>query len=187
MSEYTLSNIVWVVYLCIISILTYLFINKITDVRQYKTFFLSGDYNQKSFLNDLIQKIEKSTELKCTWNWTKVGDHDTSRETLGYYTEKQINGVVDADVFIAIFNDECKEYRGTFIELGCALGLKKKIFIYNPFNIINGFYFNLNQNSLENNSFKAKTNCFYHPPEITQTNSFTDLLYYLGYMSKPGF
>lgn len=158
---------------------------KSLKIKQHPTFYLAGAFNQKQFLNKLIQKIEKSTKLKCTWNWSKVEEQNTSREIFGYYAKKDIDGVVDADVFIAVFNDPNYSYRGTSTELGCAIGLEKDIFIYNPHDNIDEI--EVSDEDVKDNcsdekyieNFNAKTNCFYHHPNITHTNKFSKLIRFI--------
>ncbi len=62
-----------------------------------------------------------------TYDWTQHGSVKTvSTEILKDVAEKEFNGVADADVVIVL----TPQGRGTHVELGIALALGKKVFIW---------------------------------------------------------
>jgi nucleoside 2-deoxyribosyltransferase len=46
--------------------------------------------------------------------------------------KNDINGVVNADVLVVSMEHIDYEYRGTWTEVGCALGLGKPVIIFSP-------------------------------------------------------
>lgn len=66
-----------------------------------------------------------------------------------------INGVKECDILIAVMDDESYSYRGTFTEIGCAIGLGKRIIIVN-----------------KNKNAECVNLCFYHHPQIEYCGSF---------------
>jgi nucleoside 2-deoxyribosyltransferase len=125
-------------------------------MNKFKTFYLAGKLNDKHKLNTIINKITTECKLTCTYNWTIIDDNTT--HILDIVTH-EITGVQSADVLIVIMDDPEYEYRGTFVEIGCALGLGKPILLYNPCEL----------------SF-ASTNIFYFHPNIKHFNNIHDII-----------
>ncbi|AUJ24158.1 nucleoside 2-deoxyribosyltransferase [Virgibacillus dokdonensis] len=81
-----------------------------------------------------------------TYDWTK-NDRASTIEALKCIGQKQKDAVIAADVIIVLL----PAGKGSHIEMGIALGRRKKIFLYSP-------------NKEVNNS--ATTSTFYHLPEV---------------------
>lgn len=71
-------------------------------------------------------------------------------------------GVQESEVFVASMSDSKYAYRGTFFELGMAIGLGKRVFIVVPESIYNGqsYFWNMT---------------FFHHPAITHVHSHQDV------------
>jgi nucleoside 2-deoxyribosyltransferase len=123
---------------------------------KFKSFYLAGKLNDKSILNSVIEKISTECNMTCTYNWTLTDDNKT--HILDIVTH-EITGVQSADVLIVIMDDPKYDYRGTFVEIGCVLGLEKPIFLYNP-----------------NDLSYASTNIFYFHPNIKHFHSVHDMI-----------
>jgi nucleoside 2-deoxyribosyltransferase len=81
------------------------------------------NYEQVQYLRDRL----KEQEWTHTYDWTQHGSVKTiSTEILKEVAEKEFQGVVDADVVIVL----TPQGRGTHVELGIALALGKKVFIW---------------------------------------------------------
>jgi nucleoside 2-deoxyribosyltransferase len=81
------------------------------------------NYEQVQYLRDRL----KEQGWTHTYDWTKHGSVKTvSTELLKEVAEKEFQGVVDADVVIVL----TPQGRGTHVELGIALALGKKVFIW---------------------------------------------------------
>lgn len=125
-----------------------------------RLFYLAGAYTQKDALNARIEALEDEG-YQCTWNWTRAEDHATDHDTMGYWAAKDIDGVKTADFVVVVMDDPGYAYRGTFTEIGAALGLGKPIYIYSP---------------CKPNDLYARTNCFYCHPSVRHFSSWTDLI-----------
>lgn len=126
-----------------------------------RTFYLAGKFHDKLKLNTIIQRITNECNLVCTFNWTIIDDEKT--HILDIVTH-EITGVQTADVLIVIMDDPEYDYRGTYCEVGCALGLDKPILLFNPCDL----------------SY-ATTNIFYFHPNIKHFNNLDDIIQELGY------
>jgi hypothetical protein len=96
-----------------------------------KHFYLAGSFFNKSILSQRIEELEKFGHI-CTWNWTKVEQGERKPELMRIYSKNDIEGVKEAQVLIVVIDDKEYAYRGTFCEIGCALGLRKTIYIVCP-------------------------------------------------------
>jgi len=91
-------------------------------------FYLAGKWSDKEKITSLMKDL---TDLghTCAHNWTKNEAKTRDDSTLGGFALLDINGVKDADYYIAFINDPDYLYRGTFTEMGAALGLGKHVYI----------------------------------------------------------
>lgn len=81
------------------------------------------NYEQVQYLRDRL----KEQGWTHTYDWTQHGSVKSIRtEILKEVAEKEFQGVKDADVVIVL----TPQGRGTHVELGMALALDKKVFIW---------------------------------------------------------
>jgi len=81
------------------------------------------NFEQVQYLRDRL----KEQRWTHTYDWTQHGSVKTvSTEILKEVAEKEFQGVADADVVIVL----TPQGRGTHVELGIALALGKKVFIW---------------------------------------------------------
>lgn len=81
------------------------------------------NYEQVQYLRDKL----KEQRWIHTYDWTQHGSvKSISTEILKEVAEKEFQGVKDADVVIVL----TPQGRGTHVELGIALALGKKVFIW---------------------------------------------------------
>ena len=126
--------------------------------------YVGGKFSDKKKIRAYMDRIEKMGNV-ITHDWTsfeyKPEDEDElfmddgCSENMEMSAKYDIEGVKDCDVFLAIFEDKDYPYRGTFTELGCALGLEKKIIIMCP-----------------EPKATCRTNCFFHHPKIMHVDYF---------------
>lgn len=72
-----------------------------------------------------------------THDWTKVEGIQTTRTRPWQrrMAEMDIDGVMSADIVVAVMNEQqgaVHGYRGTFCEIGCAIGLNKPVVVFCP-------------------------------------------------------
>ena len=122
--------------------------------------YLAGALKNKIFIRQKMTELQQLGH-QITHDWTKF-------ETIPLIDEfprravDDINGVKETDLLIAIMDDAKYAYRGTFTEIGCALGLNKNVLILCP--VIEG----------EKNF--CQTNCFYYHPLVQHFTTWNDLL-----------
>lgn len=110
-----------------------------------KQFYLAGMWSDRDRLRHLVQQIEERYGWVCSHRWMDYTDRSQAQ-----MSELDVNGVQAADVLLVIMDNPEYEYRGTFCEIGVALGsIGTRVCIYNPF---------------ERTS--SMSCCFYHHPQI---------------------
>lgn len=113
---------------------------------------------------DACSLREKMNELKwyghtITHDWTFNNSNFPKQSS-----KLDIDGVRNADIVIAIMDDPEYAYRGTFTEIGCALGQRKNVLIVCP------------PLTDETKDYWCKTNCFFYHPQIFHYNSWEEVL-----------
>lgn len=125
-------------------------------------FYVAGGLRFPKLVNEVQQLIYNYEHCYITMDWTQfegINTHDTPeqcRET----SKRDVDGVMNADVFVAVFQDPNYAYRGTFTELGIALGSKKKIYILDL---------------IKEEDSKVKQNVFFYDEQITHVRSVDEL------------
>lgn len=134
-------------------------------------FYLAGRWDARedlfAKLRDLEQQSDNYYIVTYAWMRKNVGLLST------YDAVSDIRGVQECDVFIAVFDDPAYPYRGTFTELGAALGLRKLIYVVCP------------PDSAETR-YACRTNVFFEHPHIRHVETWTALLQQLGVLDKTG-
>lgn len=104
-------------------------------------------------IKDYIDQFQDNG-YSITHNWTEYIGNEKSQSALD-----DINGVKNADVLVAIMNHSNYEYRGTFCEIGCAIGLSKLVIIVN-----------------DNPDNYCSQLCFYHHPSILHVSTVDEAI-----------
>jgi len=115
-------------------------------------FYIGGMWNDKPHIQQCIAALRSMGHI-LTHDWTTYEADPTNK--LANCAVRDIDGVRQADVVIAIMNDSKYAYRGTFTELGCALALNKHIIIV-----------------CGHQDAYCRTNCFFHHPDIAHVDTF---------------
>lgn len=100
-----------------------------------KTIFIAGGFHHRV---QIAEKIRKAAKLgwTVTHDWTqKLTDNTHRAHSATAKTDAE--AIFAANVVVAIMDDPTYEYKGTFTELGMAIGMnlcgkKKAIYIVNP-------------------------------------------------------
>lgn len=91
--------------------------------------YVAGAFDNKHRINE-IQNLLKTKGYEITHDWT------LSKENLvqeGYKEQRRLDaindlqGVLHADIVVCVFENPTYSYRGTCVEMGIALGLRKDI------------------------------------------------------------
>lgn len=88
-------------------------------------FYIGSGFKNADLVNEFSEKLQ-SHGWEHTFNWTKyISDYETI-EDLIKYSELEQKGIEESDAVIIIL----PAGRGTHIELGMAIALNKKIYLY---------------------------------------------------------
>lgn len=120
--------------------------------------YVAGMWGAKAHIKGMMNDVTTRGH-RITHDWTSFETELDGAAKLALNAEKDIAGVAQCDVFVAIMDDEHYPYRGSFTELGCALGLKKRVIIVCP-----------------SQTASCRTNCFFHHPAIEHVSSWEDAL-----------
>lgn len=124
--------------------------------------YLAGKWGDKIHISDIKNKLlDKGHDIVSTWIERETGEREPN--TMGMHAETDINEVLDSDVLVCVMTDDKYAYRGTFTEIGCALGRDIPTVIL----------------SSAGESF-CKTNVFFWHRSITHVSSVDDLLKHLA-------
>lgn len=102
-------------------------------------FYVAGKFSDYSFVRSIVDMLAEHGHT-VTYDWTRTSEfgpdghpvsndpHDLSKEQLGEYAQKDVQGVQDAD-FLVVCADQ--DLCGAWIEMGVALATKtvQKIFV----------------------------------------------------------
>jgi hypothetical protein len=122
--------------------------------------YVAGKWANKPDIQSKMAQFE-SLGHKITHNWTlSETTMSPGAERLRRDACNDIQGVVDADVLVVVMDDEKYVYRGTFCEIGCALGTNTLVIVYCP----------------NPNETLAARVCFYHHKDIVHYDDWKDVV-----------
>ena len=132
--------------------------------------YLAGKYDDITNYNHFKQIIDESGHI-ITYDWTiraeQFKNKKKTSKDLQIDAELDINGVMEADITIAIMNDPTYVYRGTLTEIGASIArdiLRKK------------------QGTIivsSNENIYAATCCFYYHPGIIRVSTIEEALVFI--------
>lgn len=121
-----------------------------------KKFYIASSFKN---INEVryVSKMLKDKGFIQTYDWT-LNERAASYEALEKIGQEELAAVIDCDLINVIL----PAGKGSHIELGIALGIGKKIFLYSP---------NKEVNNLD------ATSTFYHLPQVKKCyGEFEDLM-----------
>jgi nucleoside 2-deoxyribosyltransferase len=185
--------------------ITALFPSKQSQLKLY----VAGRFADKEEIGKKIKQLEnKGYAITHDWTKTEIPDNAQHIQTLvnddnkhtGYSfpymrecATRDINGVVNADVLVVYMEHPNYEYRGTWTEIGCAIGLKKQIYIVMPDlehpirERLNSTIVHTKYNSTIGHAFLHNINTlnpFFFHPSIVHVRSHQDLEFHLAKLAK---
>lgn len=126
-------------------------------------FYMISKFATKDIIKEKIKEVQ-NIGFCVTHNWTKEENYSKPKST---QVEQDINGVVKADFVIAIIDNPNYHYRGSFAEIGCALGLDKPVYLVT--------------NNLEDGS---ASHCFLFHRNIIRFQTWEGLIKFLNFQYK---
>ena len=118
-------------------------------------FYLASGFQNKKAVNYVSEKLIAAGCVH-TYDWTK-NDRASTLEELKVIGEAEKNAIVESDVVVILLPGG----KGSHIELGIAIGQRKKIVLYSADEKVNDF---------------DTTSTFYHLPEVEQVIGTLDEL-----------
>lgn len=118
-------------------------------------FYLASGFQNKKAVNYVSEKLIAAGCVQ-TYDWTK-NDRASTLEELKVIGEAEKNAIVESDIVVILLPGG----KGSHIELGIAIGQRKKIFLYSADEKVNDF---------------DTTSTFYHLPEVEQVIGTLDEL-----------
>lgn len=129
--------------------------------------YIAGKYDDYDSYNTFKKIIQESGHT-ITYDWTiRAKQFRNIKKTSGdLQTDAllDINGVLEADITIAIMNDPAYVYRGTLTEIGASIA--RDIFRKKQGTIIVS----------NNENIYAATCCFYYHPDIIRVSTLEEAL-----------
>jgi hypothetical protein len=116
--------------------------------------YVAGKWSEKELIRGYMSQLIKLGH-KITHDWTSY--ESNTANTKADMAFKDVQGVAFADVIV--MDDPKYAYRGSFTELGAALGLLKDVYIICP-----------------DKDSECRTNVFFHHPDITHAVSWEEFL-----------
>ena len=117
--------------------------------------YVAGAYKHRAAIRELVQAIEATGTYKQTRAWYDVEGGGESHATSAALDVKAVEA---AELVVAVMDDATYAYRGTFTEIGVALGLCKRIIVVGP------------------SSTFAATNVFWHHHAIQHVETVDELM-----------
>jgi hypothetical protein len=108
-------------------------------------FYVASSFKNIEIVRDVVRRLCNKGHIQ-TYDWTENKDVTTFVQ-LRDIGQKEKEAVIESDCIIVVF----PAGKGSHVELGIALGMGKKIYLYSPDNGINNF---------------ENTSTFYHLPEV---------------------
>ena len=90
--------------------------------------YVAGKWSDRKQLQ-LVMNDLRDLGFDVISGWVEREDRAYTPEALGRCGKLDIDEVSECDVLLAVMNDPEYPYRGTYSEVGCALGLKKKVVV----------------------------------------------------------
>ena len=93
--------------------------------------YVAGKWFDRTLIRSYIQQL-RSAGVSITHDWTLTEEEDKkSDEDCARFAEMDLNGVSESDGVVVVLTDPTYAYRGTCVECGAALGLRKPILVIN--------------------------------------------------------
>ena len=127
--------------------------------------YLAGKWSEKEKVQEKMRDLN-DLGYAITHNWTTFeADPNNSLQSMANH---DVDGVINADMYIGVFDDEKYPYRGTFTELGVALATKKRRPGYKIYAVCPSYF--------GDKKAYCQTNCFFHASGIEYIASWEEML-----------
>lgn len=122
--------------------------------------YVAGAWYNRHELKKLMDRLASEHGFRITSTWPGRETGINTPDKLALDAKMDLEEVANADMVLAVMEDPKYAYRGTFTEIGYALGQNKRVFIVCP-----GTVKQLSDTKCEF-SFDCMTNVFYWHPNV---------------------
>lgn len=119
-------------------------LDNIDTFQSSQKIYVAGKYSDVASINH-VQTLLVQMGHTITHDWTEYTDLPKQM-----CADLDIKGVQECDILFVLMLDAKYSYRGTWTEIGCAIGLGKRIIIVCP----------------DDGDYECYTNCFFHHSSI---------------------
>jgi hypothetical protein len=120
--------------------------------------YLAGKYADRVDLGAKKRELE-AHRCVITHDWMTYELGERGPKQLACFAAEDIRGIATADLVVAVMTDPAYAYRGTFTELGAALGLRRQVIVVAP---------------AGTQHFRG--NVFWHHPDILHVSNWAEAL-----------
>jgi len=83
-------------------------------------------------IHQAMEELKRTANITITHDWTQAENGIRSAEDSRHWSILDVDGVKAADAVVALLYEPLYHYRGTWTEVGVALGLGKPVLLYCP-------------------------------------------------------
>lgn len=121
--------------------------------------YVAGKWGSRDKLLDLANSLEQQgVTITRKWMVAEVNINHRSSTLCGQLALEDTNAVRAADVVVVVVDDDKYAYRGTFCEIGTAIGANVPVVLYEAVTVSEGCY--------------VDRNIFFHHPHISRVKSW---------------
>lgn len=129
--------------------------------------YLSGPIDNRGKMKMMAESLRRRNH-KLTFDWYDVPSVEKNIEEYNFASKSVYDAISDCDALVVFINDPKIRHRGVFTEIGIALGMKKRVFIFNE---------NHTDHVLWLPSERIETTMYYHmKPEVKTFDIWVNLL-----------
>jgi nucleoside 2-deoxyribosyltransferase len=129
--------------------------------------YVAGGWKFRHDVKEVMNRLKAEGFLVVS-GWIERENGINTPEALQSDAEADIREVLSSDVVLAVMEDESYAYRGTFTEIGCALGVGKPVVIFCP-----GTTTKIDEDTLEYSHY-CQSNVFFHHGNCRQATTLEE-------------
>lgn len=119
--------------------------------------YITGKWSDKDTIREYMNQLEKlGHTITHDWTTSYESNAENKKSDIAF---NGVQGVAFAEVVIVVLTDPKYSYRGSFTELGVALGLLKDVYVI-----------------CHDKNSDCRTNVFFHHPSIVHVESWGECL-----------
>ena len=125
--------------------------------------YVASKWARRELTRDIMAELVKLGHT-IAYDWTQHKESKSSEKEYADEAAADVAGIRSADLFIADMDDPAYPYRGTFFEMGVAVGANIPVVIVTPYV------------AFDPKNVAFHSNCFTTLPSIVRVATFTEAL-----------